>query len=277
MENQGLSWKDRAFEIIFEADTPAGKAFDIALIICILLSVVVVMLDSVESYRQSFGAYFHAAEWFFTILFTIEYIFRLICVTKKLRYAGSFFGIVDLLAVLPTYISLLIPGMHYLLVVRILRVLRIFRILKLGKCVKEAGVLKRALIASRRKIMIFFFVVVTIVIVMGSLMYLIEGAENGFVSIPRSVYWAIVTLTTVGYGDISPQTTLGRGLASIIMILGYSIIAVPSGIITAHVAHESKREGGTMTRKACNNCSAEGHDSSAKFCKFCGTVLKCSS
>ena len=267
------TWKKKVFEVIFEADTPAGKAFDLALIVCIMLSVVVVMVDSVESYRVQFGTYLHVAEWLFTIAFTIEYILRLICVAKKLRYATSFFGVIDLLSILPTYISLLIPGMHYLLVVRILRVLRIFRILKLGECVKEAGILKRALIASRRKILIFFAAVLTIVVIMGSLMYLIEGPENGFANIPRSVYWAIVTLTTVGYGDISPHTALGRSLASIIMIMGYSIIAVPSGIVTVHVAEEAKRAD-SMTRKACHSCSGEGHDRDADYCKFCGTVLK---
>lgn len=203
-------WREILFEVIFEADTPAGKWFDIVLIISILLSVMTVMLDSVSSIRAKYGEFLYAAEWFFTILFTVEYIFRLLCIGKPIRYAVSFFGIVDLLAILPTYMSLLFFGSRYLLVVRVLRVLRIFRVLKLGHHTQEATVLRKALYASRRKIIVFLFVVLTLVIIIGSLMYVIEEEENGFTSIPRSVYWAVVTLTTVGYGDISPKSGMGE-------------------------------------------------------------------
>ena len=202
-------WRQTMFEVIFESDTPAGKWFDIVLIICILLSVVTVMLDSVGSIRARCGGVLTAAEWFFTVLFTIEYILRLICIGRPIRYAISFFGIVDLLAIVPTYASLFFYGSRYLVTIRVLRVLRIFRVLKLGHHTKEAHLLKKALYASRRKVFVFLFVVLTLVVIIGSLIYVIEGQENGFTSIPRSVYWAIVTLTTVGYGDISPNTGLG--------------------------------------------------------------------
>ena len=263
-------WRKALFEIIFEADTPAGKWFDVALIICILLSVVTVMLDSVSSVRAKYGELLYAGEWFFTILFTVEYIFRLLCIGKPIRYAVSFFGIVDLLAVLPTYMSLLFFGSRYLLVVRVLRVLRIFRVLKLGHHTKEAALLRKALYASRRKILVFLFVVLTLVVIIGSLIYVIEGEENGFTSIPRGVYWAIVTLTTVGYGDISPNTGAGQFLAAIVMILGYSIIAVPTGIVTVELSQAYMER---PTSQACPNCSAEGHDRDAEYCKFCGTKL----
>ena len=263
-------WRKIMFEIIFEADTPAGKWFDVVLIICILLSVTTVMLDSVSSIRVKYGDFLYAAEWFFTILFTVEYIFRLICIVKPIRYAVSFFGIVDLLAILPTYMSLLFFGSRYLLVVRVLRVLRIFRVLKLGHHTKEAAVLREALYASRRRIIVFLFVVLTLVVIIGSLMYLIEEGNNGFTSIPRSVYWAIVTLTTVGYGDISPKSGVGQFLAAIVMILGYSIIAVPTGIVTVELsrAHAEK-----ISSQTCPNCGAEGHDRDARYCKLCGTKL----
>jgi voltage-gated potassium channel len=264
------AWRQKLFEIIFEADTPAGKWFDIVLIICILLSVIVVMLDSVGSVRAEYGQLLYAIEWFFTVLFTVEYVFRLFCVGRPIRYAVSFFGIIDLMAILPTYMSLLFFGSRYLSVVRILRVLRIFRILKLGHHTKEAAVLKKALYASRRKIIVFLFVVLTLVVIIGALMYVIEGRQNDFTSIPRSIYWAIVTLTTVGYGDISPETAPGQFLAAIVMILGYSIIAVPTGIVTVELSQAHKEQSNTQ---ACPNCSAEGHDSDAKYCKFCGTRL----
>lgn len=263
-------WRDILFEIIFEADTPAGKWFDIVLIISILLSVMTVMLDSVSSIRAKHGEFLYAAEWFFTILFTAEYIFRLLCIGKPIRYAVSFFGIVDLLAILPTYMSLLFFGSRYLLVVRILRVLRIFRVLKLGHHTKEAAVLREALYASRQKIVVFLFVVLTMVIIIGSLMYVIEEEENGFTSIPRSVYWAVVTLTTVGYGDISPKSGPGQFLAAIVMILGYSIIAIPTGIMTVELSRAHTK---ITSSHVCPNCSAEGHDTDAQYCKFCGTKL----
>ena len=258
------------FEIIFEADTPGGKLFDVALIICILTSVVVVMLDSVGSITANHHELLYTLEWSFTILFTVEYILRLICVGKPIRYAVSFFGIVDLFSILPTYTSLLFLGTRYLSVIRILRVLRIFRVLKLGHHIKEAAALRRALYASRRKIFVFLFAVLTLVVIIGSLMYVVENAQNGFTSIPRSIYWAIVTLTTVGYGDISPVTELGQFLAAIVMIMGYSIIAIPTGIVTVELSQSVKEK---QTTQACPNCSAEGHDFDAIYCKFCGTKL----
>ena len=263
-------WREILFEVIFEAETPAGKWFDIVLIICISLSVLAVMLDSVSSVRERYGQLLYAIEWFFTILFTIEYILRLLCVRKPIRYAVSFFGVVDLLAILPTYTSLVFFGSRHLAVVRILRVLRIFRVLKLGHHTKEAAMLKKALYASRRKILVFLFVVLTLVVIIGSVMYIMEGEKNGFTSIPRSVYWAVVTLTTVGYGDISPGTGPGQFLAAIVMILGYSIIAVPTGIVTVEL---SQAYTDKSTSQACPNCSAEDHDRDAEYCKFCGTKL----
>ena len=257
------------FEIIFESNTPAGKWFDIILIICILLSVLAVMLGSVNSVGEKYGRFLYIVEWFFTILFTIEYILRLFCVGKPMRYAVSFFGIVDLLAILPTYASLLFLGSGYLSVVRVLRVLRIFRVLKLGRLTNEATILKDALYASRRKILVFLFAVLTLVVIIGSLMYVIEDADNGFTSIPRSIYWAIVTLTTVGYGDISPQSSIGQFLAAIVMILGYSIIAVPTGIVTVELSQTYNKSN----TQVCPNCSAEGHDADAQYCKLCGAKL----
>ena len=260
-------WRDALHEIIFEAETPAGKWFDILLIVSILASVLAVMLDSVSGISKQYGTLLYGVEWFFTIIFTIEYILRLICVGRPLLYATSFFGIVDLLAIAPTYISLLIPGSEYFLVIRILRILRIFRVLKLVQYMSEAFLLMKALRASSRKVIVFLFTVLTLVIILGSMMYFIEGAENGFTSIPRSIYWAIVTLTTVGYGDISPQTNIGQVLAAFIMILGYCIIAVPSGIVTVELSQLSHKKANTKT---CKDCGAEGHDTDADFCKYCG-------
>ena len=272
--NKRAQWRDTLHEIIFEADTPAGKWFDILLIVSILTSVLAVMLDSVGEINKQFGSILYSIEWFFTIIFTVEYILRLICVDRPLFYAKSFFGIVDLLAIIPTYISILIPGSEYFLVIRILRILRIFRVLKLVQYMGEALLLMKALRASSRKIIVFLFTVLTLVIIFGSMMYLIEGAEHGFTSIPRSIYWAIVTLTTVGYGDISPQTNFGQMLAACIMILGYSIIAVPTGIVTVELSHlSSKKISLKKATQACKNCSAEGHDSDADFCKYCGAQL----
>jgi voltage-gated potassium channel len=267
--NKRALWRDTLHEIIFEAETPAGKWFDILLIVSILTSVFAVMLDSVGEINKHYGALLYSIEWFFTIIFTLEYVLRLACVDRPFLYAKSFFGVVDLLAIIPTYISLLIPGSEYFLVIRILRILRIFRVLKLVQYMGEARLLMKALHASSRKIVVFLFTVLTLVIIFGSMMYLIEGAENGFTSIPRSIYWAIVTLTTVGYGDISPQTNFGQILAACIMILGFSIIAVPTGIVTAELSHFSSKKA----TQACKNCSAEGHDTDAVFCKYCGAQL----
>lgn len=265
-------WRARTHEVIFEADTPLGKGFDIFLILSIIASIVAVMLESVESVRAQYGTELQIAEWSFTILFTIEYALRLACVSRPAHYARSFFGIVDLLAILPTYLSLLVPGAQAMLVIRTLRILRVFRVLKLAHYVRESDTLVRALYASRRKVAVFIFAVFTLVIVFGALMYLIEGAEHGFTSIPRGVYWAVVTLTTVGYGDISPQTDLGQALASVIMVLGYGIIAVPTGIVTAELTRAGDTEPPVNTR-ACQGCGLCGHDYDAVFCRRCGERL----
>jgi voltage-gated potassium channel len=263
------AWRIRLHEIIFEADTPAGRVFDIALIGSIILSVLVVMLDSITPIRETYGGELLAAEWLFTALFTVEYVLRLLCVNRPIKYATSFFGVIDLLSILPSYLSLLLPGSRYLQVVRVLRILRVFRILKLAAYISEADVLTRSLQASRRKITIFLYTVLTLVVIIGSVMYVIEGEENGFTSIPTGIYWAIVTLTTVGYGDISPATTLGQCLASIVMILGYGIIAVPTGIVTSEMARIKTQ----VTTQACRECTKEGHDPDALFCKYCGARL----
>lgn len=263
-------WQHRLHEIIFEADTRAGKLFDIFLILAILLSVLVVMLDSVAAITRAHGTLLLVLEWGVTLLFTLEYLLRLICVKRPLRYAASFLGMVDLLAILPTYISLVVPGSQYMVVIRVLRVLRIFRVLKLASYLGEANVLTRALKASRQKIIVFLVTVMTLVIIFGSIMYLIEGGKNGFSSIPKSIYWAIVTMTTVGYGDISPKTPLGQFIAAMIMILGYAIIAVPTGIVTSEINRVSKKPVSTQT---CPVCMAEGHDHDALFCKFCSARL----
>lgn len=263
-------WRAALHEVIFEADTPAGKWFDIALIVSIITSVLIVMMDSVASFRAAHGVWLIRAEWMFTALFSVEYVLRLVSVRRPERYALSFFGVVDLLAVLPTYVSLFVPGAQYLLVIRVLRILRIFRVLKLVQYVSEARVLVLALKAASRKITVFLFTVMTLVVIFGSLLYVIEGEENGFTSIPRSIYWAIVTLTTVGYGDISPATNLGQTVAAIIMILGYSILAVPTGIVTVEMSRAVRRE---MSTQACPSCSADGHDTDAKHCKYCGEKL----
>ena len=264
-------WRAKLHEVIFEADTPAGKAFDLALLGVILLSVAAVLLESVTSIREAYGPELRALEWIITILFSIEYALRLICVGRPLRYALSFYGLVDLTAILPTYMSLFVGGAHSLVVIRALRLLRVFRILKLGHFVSEASMLGQALRASRRKILVFLGTVATLVLIIGSLMYLIEGEENGFTSIPQSIYWAIVTLTTVGYGDIAPQTFLGKALASLVMVTGYAIIAVPTGIVTVELGRISgARE---ISTKACTQCGLEGHDPDAVHCKYCGAEL----
>lgn len=266
----GSNFQHRLHEIIFEADTRTGKWFDILLIVSILMSVLVVMLDSMAGIRVVYGDWLMAAEWSFTLLFTTEYLLRLFCVQKPLKYVTSAFGIVDLLAILPTYISFFLPGSQYLVVIRVLRVLRIFRVLKLVQYLGEASVLSRALKASRRKIVVFLITVMTLVVIFGSFMYLIEGGENGFTSIPKSIYWAIVTMTTVGYGDIAPQTGVGQALAAMIMILGYGIIAVPTGIVTSEMGRFIHKP---VTTQSCPQCLAEGHDRDALFCKHCSAQL----
>ena len=263
-------WRAKAQEIIFGSDTPAGKAFDLALILAILLSLAVVMLESVQDVEHAHGTALRWAEWIFTILFTVEYGLRLLCVARPMRYAKSFFGIVDLLSILPTWVSALVPGAQVFLVVRTLRILRVFRVLKLAAYVSAGDTLMRALRASRRKIAVFLFAVFAIVTIFGSLMYLIEGPENGFTSIPRGIYWAVVTLTTVGYGDISPQTSVGQTVSAVIMILGYGIIAIPTGIVTAELTSAYPR---AVSGQACRSCRAEGHETGARHCKMCGTRL----
>ncbi len=262
-------WRDWLHEVIFEADTPVGRLFDLLLILTILASVAAVMLDSVKSINIVYSDLLYRLEWIFTILFSIEYLLRLLSVDRPMAYATSFYGVIDLLAILPTYISLVLPGAQYFMVIRVLRVLRIFRVLKLVPYLGAANQLSQALKASRRKITVFVFCVLVLVSVCGSLMYMIEGEKNGFTSIPRSIYWAIVTLTTVGYGDISPQTPVGQALAAVIMIMGYGIIAVPTGIVTAEMAQMGK----PISTQACPSCSAEGHEVDAKHCKFCGAHL----
>ena len=263
--------KERLQLVIFEADTPAGKLFDVLLFIAIMTSVGLTMLSSVHSIRAVHGTLLFSLNAAFTAAFTIEYILRLYCAPHPVRYARSFFGVVDLLAVLPFYIGLFIPSTRFLDVIKVLRMLRIFRVLKMAQYVGEADLLKNALMASRRKIGIFVIVVLTIVVILGSLMYVIEGDANGFTSIPRSVYWAIVTLTTVGYGDISPQTNIGQALAAVIMIIGYSIIAVPTGIITAELGLSAARQQNARTCDACGHAS---HDMDAAYCKHCGEALE---
>ena len=264
-------WQIFLHEIIFEADTPSGWAFDVLLLVAILLSVLAVMLDSVASIHSSYGDTLYKIEWFFTILFSIEYLLRITTVGKPAKYMLSFFGVIDLLAIIPTYLSLILIGSQYMLVIRIVRVLRIFRVLKFIQYVGEAHVLSMALRASRRKITIFLFTVLTLVTVLGSMMYLVEGPTHGFTSIPIAIYWAIVTLTTVGYGDLAPHTPIGKALASLIMITGYAIIAVPTGIVTAEISYAIRGEN--ITTRACHECSAEGHDMNAKFCHHCGAEL----
>jgi voltage-gated potassium channel len=263
------SWRLRLYETIFEAETLAGKVFDVFLLLLILLSVGVVILESVRSLRDDYGAIFYAAEWALTIVFTIEYVLRLISVRRPLKYATSFFGVIDLLAIIPSYASLLIPGLHYLLSVRILRLLRVFRILKLTEYVSEARVITTALGASARKISVFLLAILTLVTIIGSVMYVIEGEEHGFVDIPTSIYWAIVTLTTVGYGDLSPKTGVGKAFASLVMILGYAIIAVPTGIVTAEFSRSNKK----ISTQVCPECNSQDHDSDAVYCKYCATSL----
>jgi len=257
-------------EVIFEADTPMGRLFDLALIWFILISVIAVMLDSVAGIRARHGTLLTTTEWVFTIIFTIEYLLRLSCIGRPWKYATSFFGVVDLLAILPTYLSILLPGSQYLLVIRILRVLRIFRVLKLVQFLDEMNIMMRALRASGRKIAVFIFTVATLMVVFGSVMYLLEGAENGFDNIPRSIYWAVVTMTTVGYGDISPQTSLGQAVAALVMMLGFAIIAVPTGIVASEMSRVERR---VVSTQACPECSAEGHDPEAAYCKRCGSPL----
>lgn len=264
------AWRRRLHEIIFEADTRAGLAFDVGLLVVILASVAVVMLASIEDVRAQYGEALYVAEWLFTAVFTVEYALRLIAVRRPLAYARSFFGVVDLLALLPTWLGLVLAGSESLMVVRLLRMLRVFRIFKLSPFLVESNVLLLALQRSQRKVLVFLFTVLVLVTVLGAVMFVVEGPEAGYTSIPVAIYWAIVTVTTVGYGDISPTTPLGQMIASLAMILGYAIIAVPTGIVSVGLAEVSRRP---PTAQACPSCSREGHDVDAVWCKFCGGRL----
>lgn len=264
-------WRLRLYIIIFEADTVAGRRFDQALIAAILLSVAVVMIDSVRPFAGRYTDVFTVLEWLFTLLFTVEYVLRLVCVRRPLTYALSFFGIIDLLSVLPAYLALLVPEAHALIDVRILRLLRVFRVFKLTGYVSEYTTLGRALMASRRKILIFLSFVLMVVLVMGSLMYVVEGPEHGFTSIPTAMYWAVTTMTTVGFGDITPRTDLGRLIASMMMLLGWGVLAVPTGIVTAEMT--AQRQHPATTTRTCHECLTEGHPPEANFCWRCGATL----
>lgn len=266
-------WRHRLHEVIFEADTPKGRAFDIVLLVFIVISVATVMLESVDSFQEEYGAELFVLEWVFTVLFTVEYVLRLLAVKRASAYALSFFGIIDLLAIVPTYLSLFLFGTQALVVVRAIRLLRVFRVLKLGNYLDESQVISKSLAASRRKISVFLFAIAMIVMIIGAVMYLVEGEENaGFSSIPLSVYWAIVTLTTVGFGDITPQTGLGQFLSAVIMIIGYAIIAVPTGIVSAEMVEQNRTRKGLATQ-SCRWCGETDHDVNARFCKTCGHAL----
>lgn len=264
-------WRRTFYEVIFESETQAGRLFDTVLVLIILTSVLVVVLDSVQPIRLRHGHALDALEWFFTALFTLEYLARAICVRHPLRYLFSFFGIIDLLAILPSYIAFLVPGTELLLDIRILRLLRIFRIFKLTAYVEEYGLLGRALVASRRKIMIFLSVVMMVVLLMGTVMYIVEGPENGFTSIPTAVYWAITAVTTVGFGDLTPKTDIGRAIASLMMLTGWGILAVPTGIISSEMT--AQRFLLSRPDRRCPACGSRGHVPDARYCKDCGAAL----
>jgi len=270
VQQDTMSWRLRLHEIIFEADTPAGKAFDVVLLGLICLSVAAVVLESVGAVRARYGVVLRGAEWVFTLLFTVEYLLRLTSVHRPWRYARSFYGIVDLLAILPTYLSLVISGTHSMAVIRALRLLRIFRVFKLGRYLGEVTALMHALRATRAKIAVFLLAVLTLALIMGTAMYVIEGEDNGFTSIPRGLYWAIVTITTVGYGDLAPKTLLGQAVAAGAMVLGYSLIVIPTGIFAMEMVRTTQRQ---ISTQACPSCSREGHDPDARYCKYCGASL----
>jgi len=265
-------WRARLHRVIWESDTPAGRLFDKVVVAAILVSVAVVMADSVQGWQTRFRTFFLVTEWFFTVLFTLEYLARLLTVERPLRYARSFFGIVDLLAVLPTYLALFLPELHALIDVRILRLLRIFRIFKLTEYIAEYQVMGEALLASRRKILVFLSAVVMIVLVIGTVMYVVEGPENGFRDIPTSVYWAVSTMTTVGFGDIVPKTDFGRFIASVMMLIGWGTLAVPTGIVTAEMTVRRHARAPVLPR-SCAACGATGYGPEANFCQQCGSAL----
>ena len=264
-------WRLAIYRVIFESDTRAGRLFDLILIGLIIASVLVVMLDSVKAVGEPYAVPFAMLEWTFTVVFTLEYLARLACVRHPMRYATSFFGVVDLLSVLPTYLAILVPELHALIDIRVLRLLRIFRILKLAAYIAEYGFLGSALWASRRKIMVFLVTVLMIVISLGTVMYVVEGPGNGFTSVPVSIYWAITTMTTVGFGDITPKTDLGRAIASLMMLLGWGVLAVPTGIVTAEMT--SIRLGERVQGRACAACGQADHQTRARHCHQCGAPL----
>ena len=264
------SLKERLHTIIFGTETPAGQRFDVILIYAILLSVLIVILDSISVLSNDYRQTFYALEWFFTLLFTIEYALRIVVSPRPWRYIFSFYGIVDLLSILPTYVALLFPGINHLLIIRLLRVMRVFRVLKLLRYLSEANLLARAVLQSRRKISVFFLFVMILATVFGCLMFVVEGAQYGFTSIPKSIYWAIVTITTVGYGDITPVTPFGQFVATLLMLTGYSVIAVPTGIFTAEIAQEMQIQ---RDSRRCKSCGQAGHEQTSRHCRHCGAVL----
>lgn len=264
-------FRTRVFQLIFESDTPAAKAFDVGLVILIFLSVGIVMLNSIAEYHQQYGSYFFYIEWFITVIFTIELALRIYCLDKPLLYLKSFYGVIDVLSVLPTWLVLLFPGAHTLIVVRLLRALRLFRVLDMMTIEGEKRLLLDALLRSRHQIMLFLFTVLMLVTIFSSILYLIEPAEAGFSSIPTAIYWGIVTLTTVGYGDITPITPLGQFISVAIMLTGYSIIALPVGVFSAEVIRALRAE--RYSDEACPGCGRHHHERDARYCKFCGTWL----
>tara|TARA_Y100001954_G_C15716147_1_gene555714 strand:- start:16 stop:837 length:822 start_codon:yes stop_codon:yes gene_type:complete len=272
LEPAEKDWRKKWYHIIFESDTPAGRRFDVLLLIAILSSLLVIMLESVPKLRAQYQEQFVMLEWFFTVLFSIEYLVRLAIVKRPITYVWSFYGIIDLVSTLPSYLAMVLGGAQYFIVIRSLRLLRVFRVLKMVRFIGEANVLGTALRASRHKIAVFLIAVICINFIMGTVMYLVEGPENGFKSIPVSIYWCIVTLTTVGYGDISPATPLGQFIASVIMIMGYGVIAVPTGIVTSEITRSQSKEESSSS-KSCSNCNAEGLPMQAKYCQHCGAAL----
>lgn len=271
--NKNRTWKQKLHEIIYEADTREGKLFDVILLIAIIASIILVMLESVESFDKEYHTLLNIGEWIITILFSIEYILRIISIKKPLKYIFSFYGLIDLLSTIPKYLSFIIVGSHNLAALRALRLLRIFRILKLARYIGASNRLLVSLRASKAKISVFLFFVIILCVILGTVMYMIEGEENGFTSIPTSVYWAIVTLTTVGYGDIAPHTPLGQFIASIIMILGYGIIAIPTGIVTSEMTKNKLISGTDTNTQSCPNCAKDKHKEKAIYCYDCGSVL----
>jgi len=266
-----ISWREKIHEIIYEADTPEGKLFDVILLITIIASILLVMLESVESIDFKYHDYLNIGEWIITIFFSIEYILRIISIKKPLKYVFSFYGIIDLLSTIPMYLTFILVGSHSLVALRALRLLRVFRILKLARYTGASEKLTLAMRASKAKISVFLFFIVIVCIILGTVMYMVEGQENGFTNIPKSIYWAIVTLTTVGFGDIAPQTPLGQLIASVIMILGYAVIAIPTGIVSSELTKSTLNED--VNTQSCPNCLKEKHKDNAIYCYNCGSVL----